>query len=342
MLKTLKNILRSERELFKVTKSVQQSIPIKRIYKDGTWQVGKKYSKTFRFADINYAVAGHEEQLDMFLDYCAVINALPTDATTKITIVNRKINPAEFERDILMPLCGDGLDNYRIEYNNMLIAKSEAQNGIIQEKYITISAQKRGIEEAGTFFVRVYNDLITRMGKLSSAVTELSNSERLRLFHDFFRQGEEAYFRFDLSETMRKGHDFRDYICPDGMKFSNGHFEMGGKFGRVLFLREYASYIKDTMIAELCEVNRNLMLSIDLIPVPTDEAVKEIQTQIMKVETNITQWQHRQNLNNNYSATIPYDMEQQRRESKEFFDDITTRDQRMMFATVTLVHTADT
>ena len=47
-------------------------------------------------------------------------------------------------------------------------------------------------------------------------------------------------------------------------------------------------------------------------------------------------------MNNNFSAVVPYDMEQQRKESKDFLDDLTTRDQRMMFAVVTIVHTADT
>ena len=45
---------------------------------------------------------------------------------------------------------------------------------------------------------------------------------------------------------------------------------------------------------------------------------------------------------NNFSAVVPYDMELQRKESKEFLDDLTTRDQRMMFAVVTMVITADT
>ena len=96
------------------------------------------------------------------------------------------------------------------------------------------------------------------------------------------------------------------------------------------------------MIAELTDLNRNLMLSIDIIPIPTDEAVREVENRLLGVETNITNWQRRQNANNNFSAVVPYDMEQQRKESKEFLDDLTTRDQRMMFAVVTLVHTADT
>ena len=70
---------------------------------------------------------------------------------------------------------------------------------------------------------------------------------------------------------------------------------MGGKYGRVLFLKEYASYIKDSMINELTSLNRSLMLSIDIIPVPTDEAVREMQNRLLGVETNVTNWQRRQN-----------------------------------------------
>ncbi len=95
------------------------------------------------------------------------------------------------------------------------------------------------------------------------------------------------------------------------------------------------------MIAELTDMNRNLMLSIDVIPVPTDEAVQEVEKRLLGVETNITNWQRRQNANNNFSAVIPYDLEQQRKESKEFMDDLTTRDQRMMFGILTMVHTAE-
>lgn len=78
------------------------------------------------------------------------------------------------------------------------------------------------------------------------------------------------------------------------------------------------------------------------VPIPMDEAVREVENRLLGVETNITNWQRRQNANNNFSAVIPYDMEQQRRESKEFLDDLTARDQRMMQGVLTMVLTADT
>ena len=85
-----------------------------------------------------------------------------------------------------------------------------------------------------------------------------------------------------------------------------------------------------------------MMLSIDILPVPTDEAARQMQNTLLGVETNIANWQRKQNAANNWSATIPYDMELQRKETKEMLDDLTTRDQRMMFGLVTLVHMADT
>lgn len=47
----------AERDAFSVPHSVQKSIPIKRIYQDGVFQVSGKFSKTWRFFDVNYAVA---------------------------------------------------------------------------------------------------------------------------------------------------------------------------------------------------------------------------------------------------------------------------------------------
>ena len=151
----------------------------------------------------------------------------------------------------------------------------------------------------------------------------------------------EEHFQFDFKDFMYKGHDFKDAICPYQPEFHNKYFKLGDKFGRVLYLSNYASYIKDGFVAELCSLNRNLMYSMDIITVPTDEAIKEVENRLLGIETNITNWQRRQNANNNFSAVIPYDMENQRKEAKEFLDDLIVRDQRMMLGCMTLVHLAD-
>lgn len=342
-MRTLKAILKQDSEKFKIPKSVQDAIPIKAIYEDGIFLVGKnKYSKCYLFTDINYAVASLEDKEDMFLKYGELLNSFDTGATTKITIINRKLNKIDFQNNMLIKEAKDDLDEYRREYNKMLLDKAMSGNGIIQEKYITISINKKDIEEARNYFRRIGTDLIKHFSQLSSKCIELTANERLQVFHDFYRVGEETAYHFDMKETMKKGHSFKDSICPDNIEIENDYFKINNRYGRVLFLREYASFIKDSMVAELTELNRNMMMSIDVIPIATDEAIREAENRRLGIETNITNWQRRQNTNNNFSAIIPYDMEQQRAESKEFLDDLITRDQRMFLSVLTLVHTADT
>ena len=342
MIKTLQNTLKQDKEHLSVPKSVQDTIPIRRLWPDGLFQFGGKFSKTIRFSDINYAIASKEDKTSMFLGYSELLNALDTGSTTKITINNKRLNRRNFEQEILIPPQGDHLDGGRSEYNAMLLDKvTDSSNSMVQERYVTVSAHKKTPEEARTFFDRVMNDVTTRLNHLDSHCEELDAVERLRVLHDFYRVGEESRFHIDLRECMKTGRSFKDAICPDSMEFRKDLFIMGDKYGRAMFLKEYASYIKDSMINELTSLNRTMMLSIDVIPVPTDEAVREMQNRLLGVETNVTNWQRRQNSNNNFSAVVPYDLEQQRKETREMLDDLTTRDQRMMFAVVTLVHLAD-
>ena len=343
MLKTLAQIFKRDKEKFKVPRSAQDIIPIKALWPDGIFLVGRnKYSKCYKFLDINYAVASNEDKEAMFIDYSELLNSLDTGAMAKITINNRRINKVDFEKQILLDLKNDGLDEYRKEYNQMLVNKTKEANEIIQEKMITISVYKKSVEDARNYFNRVGADLISKFNSLGSKCMELNAEERLRILHDFYRTGEETSFRFDITNDMRKGHNFRDFICPDSFEFKTDYFKMGNRYGRVIFLKEYASFIKDSMITELTELNRNLMLSIDVIPIPMDEAVKEAENRRLGIETNITNWQRKQNANNNWNSILPYDMEQQRLESKEFLDDLTTRDQRMFISITTMVITADT
>ncbi len=150
---------------------------------------------------------------------------------------------------MLLPLQGDTLDGYRNEYNAMLTEKvSGAVNSVVQERYITLSVHKKNIEEARVFFSRAVNNVRSKLNHLDSHCEELDAEARLRVLHDFYRPGEEIEFKFDLKAAMQKGHSYKDIICPDSLEFKKDHFVMGDKYGRVLFLKEYASYIKDSML----------------------------------------------------------------------------------------------
>lgn len=65
MIKTLSKAQKMEREKFRIPRSVQDAIPIRRIFADGIFQVGNQYSKTWSFTDINYAIASKEDKTSM-------------------------------------------------------------------------------------------------------------------------------------------------------------------------------------------------------------------------------------------------------------------------------------
>ena len=262
MIKTLSKAQKMEREKFRIPRSVQDAIPIRRIFADGIFQVGNQYSKTWSFTDINYAIASKEDKTSMFLDYSELLNALDSGASAKITIYNRRINKAEFERSVLLPDKDDGLDEYRHEFNQMLMAQvTGTSNSIVRERYLTVSVVKRNADEARSYFARVGTDLVTHLAQLSSVATELTLNERMHIFRDFFKAGEQAAAEFNIHEHAKRGLHFKDWFCPDSMEFAADHFKIDARYGRVLYLQDYASYIKDSFVSELCDLDRDLMLS---------------------------------------------------------------------------------
>ena len=150
-----------------------------------------------------------------------------------------------------------------------------------QIEYMTeaIAYARMGLVPAGAYKNREF------------AAEGLDAESRLQIFRDFFKGDVPQAFPFDLKQFAKKGTSFKDWMCPDSMEFERDHFRIGDRYGRVLYMQDYASYVKDDMISELCDFSRNLMLSIDILPVPTDEAVREIQNRLLGVETNVTNWQ---------------------------------------------------
>ena len=219
------------------------------------------------------------------------------------------------------------MDEYHHEFNQMLTAQvTGTSNSIVRERYLTVSVVKRNPDEARSYFARVGTDLVTHLAQLSSVANELTLTERLHIFRDFFKAGEQAAAEVNIHKHAKRGQHFKDWFCPDSMEFAADHFKLDSRYGRVLYLQDYASYIKDSFVSELCDLDRDLMLSIDILPIPTDEAIREVQSRILGIEADIARWQQRQNSRNNFTASVPYELEQLRAETKEFLDDLSTRD----------------
>jgi len=348
MIKTLEKQNERDSQRGKPPKTAQEVFPIYAAHEDGIFLLSppspksllgsrvaeQKYAQTWRFSDINYAVASRDEKENLFLRYSDILNACDIGAVTKITIIVRRMSSVDVENDILILYLGDAQDEYRHEYNGFLESKAGESSRMIRQLFVTVTVDKASLDEARTYFARVGAELTANFARLGAKLMPVDGAEKLRVLHDFFRPGEDFHYNNES--------DPRDLVAPDSFHFARDHFKMGERFGRALFLKDYAAYLKDRFLADLTDRGRNLVLSIDIIPVPTDEAVKEVEKRRLGIETNIANYQRKQNMANNFSAVLPYEMELQRQEAKEFQDDLMNRDQRMFFANLTIVHTADT
>ena len=114
-----------------VPKSVQDVIKIDAVYSDGIFMTGKdRYSKTFKFTDINYAVSSKEDKEANFLRYSEILNSLENGISSQITIINRKLKKAELKEIALLERTNDDKDKYRKEINDMLTMIANGANAM--------------------------------------------------------------------------------------------------------------------------------------------------------------------------------------------------------------------
>ena len=62
MMKSIRTLVRQDREKYVIPRRVQDVIPIQKIWEDGIFLTGGRYAKTFRFTDINYQVASESDK----------------------------------------------------------------------------------------------------------------------------------------------------------------------------------------------------------------------------------------------------------------------------------------
>ena len=80
-----KLLKKASEPLYKTPKSIQETIEIMAVAENGIFEVSRnKYSKCYRFQDINYTTATEDEQIGIFERYCTVIIRSRLTIRTKI------------------------------------------------------------------------------------------------------------------------------------------------------------------------------------------------------------------------------------------------------------------
>ncbi|WP_324825134.1 VirB4-like conjugal transfer ATPase, CD1110 family [Sinanaerobacter sp. ZZT-01] len=325
--------------------TAQKSIPYMESFEDGILQIGKEqYSKTFLCRDIDYQTAQQEEQESLFLKHCAFLNGFDAAVDVQITINNKSINKVTLEQEILLADRNDKLQNYREEYNGVLRKKMTAgKNNIRKEIYMTCSSQAEKQEKARDYFTRLEAEMSGSLKKMGSQMWDLDEQQRLEILHDVYRNGKEGEFGLNPAVVQkRRGISSKDIIAPDGIEFKRDHILLGDKYAQVLFLKDFPSYLTDRVLADLTDHRFNMMLSMHIKPMNPENALKLVRKKLVGMEANKMQKQKKSLMAGYMEAFIPYHLRNALKEAQELLDDIVSKDQKLFFVSIVMLHIADT
>ena len=84
-----------------VPRTAQQSIPMQRMFEDGTCRVKPNYyTRTIQYQDINYQLAQQEDKTAIFEEWCSFLNFFDSSIKFELSFVNMATDSTEFEKSI--------------------------------------------------------------------------------------------------------------------------------------------------------------------------------------------------------------------------------------------------
>ena len=332
-----KQLKKASEPLYRSPKSIQETIEIMAVAENGIFEVSRnKYSKCYRFCDINYTTATEEEQVGIFERYCRFLNSL--DCNYKITVNNKNKDMEELRDKVLIPGRGDGFNHYRRIYNGIIEEKIlEGRQGIQQERYLTVTIERRNFEEAKAQFATLEAGIHKAFLELGAEIVPLCGNERLKVLYDYYHLGKEGGFDFDIRQARKVGADFRNDLCNGMVKYFPDHFEDEGKYCRALFIKKYPSSLSDRFLNEITSLPVHSIVSIDVVPVPKGLTTKVLQKKYLGIESDIIRQQRVRNKNNDFSTEISYAKRTEKKEIEAIMDDVRENDQCLFFVGVTII-----
>ena len=324
-----------------IPKTMQKTLPYKRVCDNYIFKVEEnRYSKTYRFEDVNYSIAKQEEQEGIFLGYCSVLNSFDTSADIQVTIHNNRVNKKDFNDMVLLKHKGDGFDHYVDVYNDMLVEKMEqGQNGIIRNKYLTVTVQASYLEAAKSKFATIDLELTNAFKKIGSAITPMTSNERVELLKDIFRNVDEKFAPLSQSDFNRQAE--RAYCSPDYFEFKKDYFMWNDKYARTMFIKDMPASLKDCLLTDIANTNLDVMTTVNIAPVDPAKALKIVNHQLTSMRANKLQAEKKAIQSGYTSDVINEELKYSLVEAEELLDDLRSKNQKMFLTNIVIMVTAN-
>ena len=325
--------------------SAQDSIPFQRIFPDGICRVNENtYTKSIRFADINYQLNTNEDKSAIFDGWCDFLNYFDSTVKFQLSFINRSANRDTVAQSINIPMQDDEFDSIRTEYTEMLKNQlAKGNNGLTKTKYLTFSIEASGIKAAKPKLERIETDILNNFKRLGVSAEVLNGYERLEVMHGLFHMDEEEPFSFSWDWLVPSGLSAKDFIAPSSFEFKNGrYFGMGKKLGAVSFLQILAPELNDRLLADFLAMESSLVVTMHVQSVDQIQAIKTIKRKITDLDRSKIDEQKKAVRGGYDFDILPSDLVTYGTEAKKLLQDLQSRNERMFLLTFLVLNTADT
>lgn len=271
---------------YPLPKSVQETIPGKVMYENGILDLGNKlWSKTYKFDDINFITEGYSQQDRIFNNFCKILESVSV-FRMQITIVNHPITDEEIKSSVYIKYYEDGYDHIRDMYNAIIQKKiKDVNEGLIQEKYITLTIYGNNYQDANAKFSRQETELKIAFSKIISehagtTLYPLNGDERVRLLYDFYHMYDKNKLIPDSIVTMKdNGRYWKDEVACDRIKFKESGFETDTCVGAAYAMKTRYP-VEGVQIPEISNISVPSMLTVSIKPLETTKVEKELSNKL--------------------------------------------------------------
>lgn len=325
----------------KISRTVQDTIPYDHVCSNYIFQVSENhYSKTYSFSDVTYTAASNETQEQIFLSYVDLLNSFDTSDDIQITLHNNVINEREFKRQILFGHNNDDFDEYRDEYNAMLIDKmQQGQNGISTKKYLTLTVTAADLKLAQQKFLARELNMRSVFQRIDSELIPLKANERIRIIADIFRGVNQEIRPISASEFLRGSE--KSLCCPDYFEFKKDYFLFNNKFARMIYLKHLPSKLSDDILTKLCATSLPILITTNIAPVDPAEAIKIIKKKLTDMKSEKISKERKASQRGIFTDVINEDLKLSIAEAEEQLEDLQSRNQKMFLLNLAIMITGD-
>ena len=268
-----------------IPNTAQKTIPFQEAYENGLFlNYDGSYSLIFSFENIDYSLYRDEEKQEIYKKYTQLINTIPTDIHFQEFLMNTDIDTGTLTETLLS--ASYDYPEISDDYNSIMngVISGSTSSGAKKIMLMAMSYKPKGnIDNANVLF-KYYQDLQQLLQSLGSTTHQLPPEQVFEVLYKFYHQFSGVQFMLPKNAY---GSRIKNYVTPAYFRFNKQDIEIGDQLTRVLFIKEYSTYVDDEMINDLTDNSEKITVSKHISRISKAEGMEMLREKIFALELTI-------------------------------------------------------